>query len=207
VIRPLTPARFPDLERLFGPRGATGGCWCMHPRLTRPVYEAQKGEGNRKAFRRLVERGTVPGILAYEGREPVGWCAIEPREAYPRLTRSRLFQPVDDQPAWAIVCLFVRPDRRGRGVSRALIAGAMAHARRHGARLVEAYPVEPKGARMPAVFAWTGIASAFRAQGFVEAARRSPTRPLMRVALGSPSRGRAHGPPHAKSVRPRASGP
>ena len=121
----------------------------------------------------------------------MGWCAIEPREAYPRLARSRLFQPVDDQPTWAIVCLFVRPDRRGRGVSRALIAGAVAHARRRGARLVEAYPVEPKGARMPAVFAWTGIASAFRDQGFVEVARRSPTRPLMRAALGPPSRRRA----------------
>jgi GNAT superfamily N-acetyltransferase len=193
VIRPLTPARFPDLERLFGPRGASGGCWCMHPRLTRPVYERQKGDGNRRALRRLVHRGAEPGILAYEGKDPVGWCAIEPREAFPRLARSRLFQPVDDRPAWAIVCLFVRADRRGRGVSRALIAGALAHARRRGARLVEAYPVEPRGAQMPAVFAWTGIASAFTAQGFVEVARRSPTRPLMRAALSPRSRGRAGG--------------
>jgi GNAT superfamily N-acetyltransferase len=190
VIRPLTAARFPDLERLFGPRGASGGCWCMYPRLTRPVYEAQKGEGNRKALRRLVNRGTIPGILAYERgeREPVGWCAIELREAFPRFARSRLFQPVDDQPTWAIVCLFVRPDRRGQGVSRALIAGAVAHARRRGARLVEAYPVDPRDAPMPAVFAWTGIASVFREEGFVEVARRSPTRPLVRAALGRPAR-------------------
>ena len=191
AIRPLTPTRFPDLERLFGPRGATGGCWCMYPRLSRPVYEAQKGEANHRALRRLVGRGTVPGILAYEGREPVGWCAIEPREAYPRLGRSRLFRPIDDQPVWSIVCLFVRADRRGHGVSRALIAGAMAHARRRGARLVEAYPIDPEGGRMPAVFAWTGIASAFRAQGFQEVARRSATRPLMRIALPAPTRRRA----------------
>jgi GNAT superfamily N-acetyltransferase len=166
----------------------------MYPRLTRAAYEAQKGEANRKALRRLVTRGTVPGVLAYEGSEPVGWCAIEPREAFPRLARSRLFQPVDDlhvlQPTWAIVCLFVRPDRRGQGVSRALIAGAVAHARRRGARLVEAYPVDPRDAPMPAVFAWTGIASVFREEGFVEIARRSPTRPLMRVALGGTARRR-----------------
>lgn len=55
----------------------------MTPRLPRTAYEAQKGEGNRRAFRRLIERGTVPGVLAYEGREPVGWCAIEPRESFP----------------------------------------------------------------------------------------------------------------------------
>jgi GNAT superfamily N-acetyltransferase len=155
----------------------------MYPRVTRAVFQAQKGEGNRRAFRRLVSRGTVPGVLAYEGDEPVGWCAVEPREAFPRLGRSRLFQPVDDRPAWAIVCLFVRQDRRGQGVSRALIAGAAAHARRRGARLVEAYPIDAKGGRMPAVFAWTGIASAYRAQGFTEVARRSPTRPLMRLDL------------------------
>jgi GNAT superfamily N-acetyltransferase len=187
AIRPLTPGRFADLERLFGPRGASGGCWCMFPRLSRAAYEAQKGEGNRRALRRLVDQGGVPGVLAYEGREPVGWCAIEPREAFPRIGRSRLFKPVDDRPAWAIVCLFVRRDRRGRGISRALISGAAAHARRRGARLVEAYPVDPKDGRMPTVFAWTGIASAFRAQGFAEAARRSPTRPLMRLTLRGPS--------------------
>jgi GNAT superfamily N-acetyltransferase len=163
----------------------------MFPRLSRAAYQAQKGEGNRRALRRRVDRGGVPGILAYEGREPVGWCAIEPREAFPRLGRSRLFKPVDDQPAWAIVCLFVRHDRRGRGVSRALISGAAAHSRRRGARLVEAYPVDPKDGRMPAAFAWTGIASAFRAQGFAEAARRSPTRPLMRLALAPRTRRRA----------------
>ena len=89
----------------------------MTPRLPRAVYEAQKGEANRRAFRRLLAQGTVPGVLAYEGRDPVGWCAIEPRESFPRLEHSRLLRPVDDRPAWAIVCLFVRADRRGRGVS------------------------------------------------------------------------------------------
>lgn len=185
AIRPLTPVRWADLERLFGPRGACAGCWCMHPRLPRAAYEARKGEGNRRAFRQLVARGTVPGVLAYEGTEPVGWCAIEPRRSFPRLERSRLFRPIDEQPAWTIACLFVRADRRGRGVSRALIDGAVRHARRRGARLVEACPVEPATGRIPPIFAWTGVASAFRACGFVEVARRSATRPLMRRSLGA----------------------
>jgi GNAT superfamily N-acetyltransferase len=179
----------------------------MFPRQSRAEYQAGKGAGNHRALRRLVERGTVPGVLAYEGREPVGWCAIEPREAYPRLARSRLFKPVDDRPAWSIVCLFVRRDRRGRGVSRALISGAAAHARRHGARLVEAYPVEPKAGPMPAVFAWTGIASAYRAEGFKEAARPSPTRPLMRLALERPTRRRRSLPRVTPRRRSGALGP
>ena len=65
----------------------------MTPRLPRAVYEAQKGEANRRAFRRLLARGTVPGVLAYEGRDPVGWCAIEPRESFPRLEHSACSGP------------------------------------------------------------------------------------------------------------------
>ena len=50
-FHPLTPERWPDLERLFGVRGACGGCWCMWWRLPRATYNEQKGEGNREAFR------------------------------------------------------------------------------------------------------------------------------------------------------------
>lgn len=180
---PLTPERWEDFEALFGERGACGGCWCMTPRLTRSQYERQKGEGNRRAMRRLVEAGTVPGVLGYLGGEPVAWCAIEPRGAFSSLARSRIFQPVDEQPVWSIVCFFVRKDHRGRGLSSALIEGAVEHARRAGARLVEAYPVEPRQTPMPAVFAYTGIASAFRKAGFTEVARRSATRSIVRRAV------------------------
>lgn len=71
-IRPLTPERWPDLELLFGPRGACGGCWCMTPRLTRAEYQNQKGEGNHAAFKELVSSGEARGILAYHDEVPVG---------------------------------------------------------------------------------------------------------------------------------------
>ena len=183
TIRPVTPERWPDLERLFGARGACGGCWCMTPRLPRAEYERQKGEGNRLALRALVDGGTIPGVLAYLEGQPVGWCSIEPRAAFSALARSRILQPLDDQPVWSIVCLFIAREHRGKGVSTALIYGAAAYARSRGARIVEAYPVEPKTNPMPAVFAYTGIASAFRKAGFVEVARRSETRPIMRRVL------------------------
>jgi len=183
-VRPLDARNWPDLERLFGARGACGGCWCMTPRLPRAVYERNKGARNKRALRELAQSGAEPGLLAYAGREPVGWIALGPREDFPPLARSRVARPLDERPAWIVVCLYVRPDQRGQGVSGALIAAAVAHARKRGARLLEAFPHDPRrGEKLVPVFAWTGIAPPFRAAGFVEVARRTPKRPYLRREL------------------------
>ncbi|MBK7877693.1 MAG: GNAT family N-acetyltransferase [Planctomycetes bacterium] len=185
-VVPLTQERWDDFERLFGPRGACGGCWCMTPRLTSAQYAQRKGAGNRRAMRALVERGPAPGLLAYRGKEPVGWCALAPREEYVRYARSRVAKPLDARPAWMIACLFVRPDERGKGVSEALVRAAIAHAKKHGGERIEAFPVEPRaGQELVPVFAWTGIASTFTRAGFEEVARRTPTRPYLRRELGT----------------------
>ncbi len=156
----------------------------MHWRLTRADYERRKGAKNRAAMRSLVVGGTKPpGVLAYLGEEPVGWCAVAPRQEYVRLERARVLRRVDTEPVWSIVCLFVAAPHRRRGVSVALLDGAARFAGAHGATVVEGYPVEPKRGDMPAVFAWTGTAAAFRAAGFREVARGSPGRPIMRKAL------------------------
>ena len=90
---------------------------------------------------------------------------------------------MDDQPVWSITCFFVARAYRGQGLTVALIKAAVAYAGEQGAEMVEAYPVEPKSEEMPAVFAWTGFASAFRQAGFEEVLRRSETRPIMRYAI------------------------
>jgi GNAT superfamily N-acetyltransferase len=190
-VQPLTLDRWGDFARLFGNRGACGGCWCMYPRQTRQEFERRKGAANRRAMRRLVARGTPPGVLGYLDGEPVGWCSVEPREAFSSLARSRILKPVDGRPVWSIVCLFVHKEHRGQGVSVRMIQGAARWAASQGARLVEAYPVEPRSAPMPAAFAWNGLASAYRAAGFREVARRSETRPIMRRAVRPPSRRRS----------------
>ena len=153
-------------------------------RLLRPEYERQKGVGNRRALRRLVDAGEMPGLLAYDRERPIGWCALAPRERYGRLERSRILKPVDTRPVWSVVCLFVDRAYRRRGVTVALLRAAADHARDQGGLILEGYPVEPKSAKeIPPVFAFTGVASAFRKAGFREAARRSPTRPIMRLDL------------------------
>jgi GNAT superfamily N-acetyltransferase len=182
-IYPATPERWDDLERLFGPRGATGGCWCMWWRLPRSEFERQNGEGNREALRSLVYGDDPPGLLAYINGQPVGWCAIAPREQYGALERSRILKRVDEQSVWSVTCFFVAKEHRRKGVTSRLLRAAVEYAAEHGARLVEGYPVEPKSGDAPPVFIFTGIASSFRDAGFAEVARRSETRPILRYQI------------------------
>jgi GNAT superfamily N-acetyltransferase len=182
TIRPLTASRWKDLEALFGARGACGGCWCMYWRLPRSAFEQLKGDGNRRAFKKLVAAGQTPGLLAYDGGRPVAWCAIAPRTEYPKMARSRILQPVDDQPVWSVSCLFVAKPYRRRGLSVRLLEAAADYVRRRGGRIVEGYPAEAPG-KVADAFVWTGLASAFRQAGFTEVARRSKTRPIMRRNL------------------------
>ncbi len=179
-FRPVTPERWPDLEALFGPRGACAGCWCMWWRLPRSLFEKQKGEGNRQALKNIVESGEIPGMLAYMDGQPAAWCALGPREYYPALERSRILKRLDAEPVWCVNCFFVARPFRRQGVTVQLLQAAVAYAQAHGARIIEGYPVEPKQGNMPAAFAYTGTASAFRQAGFVEVLRRSATRPIMR---------------------------
>jgi len=181
-FRAATPSRWKDVEALFGARGACAGCWCMWWRLPRAEWNRGKGAGNRRALRRIVEKGGAPGILAYEGGRPVGWCAIAPREAYTVLERSRTLKRLDDEPVWSVTCFFIDKDWRRRGLTVKLLDAACAHAKRKGARIVEGYPVDPSG-DYPAAWAWTGLRSAFESAGFREVARPSRTRPIMRRHL------------------------
>jgi GNAT superfamily N-acetyltransferase len=182
TFRPLTADRWKDIEALFGARGACGGCWCMYWKQTASQFHSLAGAGNKRAFHRLVSKGIVPGIIAYDGNQPVGWCAVEPRDNFPRLANSRVLAPVDEKPVWAIVCLFVARSHRRQGVSAQLIKAAAQHVREQGGHMVEGYPVDAKS-KQPDAWIWTGPLAAFERAGFSEVARRSPTRPIMRKRL------------------------
>jgi GNAT superfamily N-acetyltransferase len=182
-FRSLTTKNWSDLEALFGPRGASGGCWCMWWKLRRSEYEKQKGAGNRRSFRKLVVSGAPTGVLAYSAGKPVGWCAVAPRETYPVLDRSRVLRPVDEQPVWSVTCVYIPRELRRTGLTTPLLQAALKYAGRQGARIVEGYPVDPRSGKMADAFAWTGFVSAFRKAGFQEVARRSMGRPIMRYFL------------------------
>jgi GNAT superfamily N-acetyltransferase len=191
-IQPLTPDRWDDLVDLFGPeRGASSGCWCMWWRMPRAEWNSVPRTDKRDRFHALVDAGPPPGVLAYQGGEAVGWCAIGPRETLPQMNRSRVASPfgaVDG--VWAVNCFYVRAGHRGGGMMRTLLDGALRFAAGEGAEIVEACPIEPVRKLMWGE-GFHGIASVFRAAGFKEVARRSPTRPLMRKTVAGRKKARS----------------
>ncbi len=181
-VRALAPGDWNHLAALFGANGACGGCWCMWWRLPRggKLWEASKGEPNRRAFRRLLTAGKVRGCLAFAAGTPVGWVCVGPASDFPRMQRVKALAGERDPGTWAVVCFFIRSGWRARGVASQLLAGAVELARLHGATRVEGYPVVPKGdAKMPAAFAWTGVPALFDRAGFRDATPEGSTRPIV----------------------------
>src|SRR5262245_15195272 len=181
-FHPLTLERWGDFEKLFGSSGACGGCWCMWWRIARSRYNEQKGAGNKRAMKAIVKSGEEPGILAYAGGQPIAWCSVAPREAYPVLENSRILKRVDDKPVWSIGCFFIAKGHRRKGVSVKLLKAVIDFVRSHNGLIVEGYPVEPNK-NQPDAFMFPGLASAFRKAGFKEIERRSETRPIMRYQI------------------------
>jgi GNAT superfamily N-acetyltransferase len=182
-FQPLTVETWPAFEKLFGPRGACAGCWCMVWRLPKKDFDEGKGEGNKRAMYNRVKKGEPLGILAFHNDEAVGWCAIAPREKYVRLEKSRALKPLDDKPVWSVSCFFISKNFRRRGLTLELLRAAKKLARENGAKILEAYPVDTKEKNFPPVFAWTGFVSPFLAAGFREVKRHTPTRPILRCYI------------------------
>jgi hypothetical protein len=187
ALHPLTRERWDDLVDLFGPeRGANSGCWCMWWRMAGADWKVVPRDEKRDRFRALVEPGPPPGILAYDGNQAVGWCAVGPRATLPRMNSSRVAAPLGGiDRVWAVNCFYIRSGNRRQGLMRILLYGAVAFAAGQGAAIVEACPMET-----PRKLIWgegyVGLAPVFRAAGFEEVARRSPTRPLMRLTIQAP---------------------
>jgi len=186
TVQPLTPERWPDLEALFNAKGCSvaRGCWCMFYRRSGSRGPLPKGtteaQANRAALKALVDSGEPPGLIGYRGKVPVGWVSIGPRDDYAKLRRSPVMKPVDDLPVWSIICFVVPSQYRRQGVARSLLDGAIAYAKKRGATLLEAYPVD-KPDRSSDDAMWFGAKSMYDAVGFEEVARRKANRPIVRI--------------------------
>ncbi|HET6470612.1 MAG TPA: GNAT family N-acetyltransferase [Pseudomonadales bacterium] len=188
TIRPLTPSRWEDVEAVFNAKGCSvaRGCWCMFYRRSGPGAAVPNGmtraQRNRAELKALVDGGTPPGLIGYRGTTPVGWVSLGPREDFAKLKRSQVMKPVDAKPVWSIICFVVPQEFRGQGVARALLDGAIAYAKKRGATLLEAYPVD-RAARGRDDSMWFGAKSMYDAAGFDEVARRKPQRPVVRLKI------------------------
>jgi GNAT superfamily N-acetyltransferase len=175
-VHPATADRFADVAAVLGPKKAgVPVCWCLTYRIPNAEDHVLRGEDRPARLRRFCEQEPPPGLIGYVDGQPAGWVSVGPRDGLPRLRRSRTIPRVDDTAVWSVVCFVVRSAFRGRGVTRALLAGAVDHARRHDAPAVEGYPVDPGEGRISATLAHVGTTSLFESAGFQRVARTAST--------------------------------
>ena len=182
VVRPVDDASWGDLETVFSTRGDPAGCWCQWFKAPGSQYRELSHDERRDRLHDQVRAGS-PGVLAWVDGEPAGWAAVEPYSAYPNLARSPITKRMEGDPAdpWAVTCFVVRIPFRKQGVARALLAGAVEHARAQGAQLVEGYPVDPEvRPSLSNAERFHGTVSLFRDGGFEVVRRPSATRAIMR---------------------------
>jgi len=181
--KPVTISEWKDLRKLFSKGHEFSGCWCMYWRIKRSEFSKQYGEKNKKALRRVIQSGQVPGILAYLGNEPIGWCSIAPRDTFPVLDRSPTLKRIDDKSVWSIVCFFIAKEYRNHGYSKALIKAGLNYAKSNGAQIIEAYPLKSTKPRVQSYQSYMGFHKTFKELGFNDAICRSKIRPIMRLFL------------------------
>ncbi len=193
TIVPANETSWEDLQAVFGTRGDPPRCQCQRYKLARKESWASVG-ADELALRLHVqtgyehpEQGTT-GLVAYFEGEPVGWCAVEPRTAYPGLARSSPVPWADraedkaDPSVWAVTCFVTRAGFRRRGISRALARAAVDFARERGARALEAYPILTQpGQEIPWGEVRVGSRSIFAAAGFTEVSHPTLRRVVMRI--------------------------
>jgi GNAT superfamily N-acetyltransferase len=187
-VIPVTDAPWDDVRTVFGTRGDPSTCFCQFFKVSPEEWK----RGDVPAFERaLCEQvtepghGAGPGLLAYLDDEPVGWCAVEPRRSYSRILASQIVkesrEPLDADDVWAVTCFVVRVGFRRKGVASALLDGAIEHARAHGARVIEAYPSDPRAKKLSSAELYHGVLPSFEAAGFETVARPSESRALVQL--------------------------
>ena len=169
-VVPATAARFDDVATVLGPKNPNASvCWCLSHRIDAKTNRKLVGSARGEYVRMLCSRDVAPGVLAYDGQTVVGWAAVAPRSELP-FARSRKIPHVDDLPVWSAWCVRVRPGHRGKGVSHALLDGAVAYAQSQGAPAVEGYPVDNQGRKVDLTMAYVGTRGVFERAGFTKAA-------------------------------------
>jgi GNAT superfamily N-acetyltransferase len=185
TIVPANEASWPDLQAIFGTSGDSSRCWCQRYKMEHRESWASVGAAELAARLQQQsgcggESSSTSGLVAYLDREPVGWCAVGPRSAHPRLKRdcrvpwTGRSQDKNDGTVWAVTCLLTRVGFRRRGVSHALAKAAVDFSRRNGARALEGYPDLVEVSHV-------GSHHAFADAGLAEVSRPTVRRAVMRI--------------------------
>ncbi|MER7248260.1 GNAT family N-acetyltransferase [Kribbella sp. NPDC000426] len=187
TLRPAAPDSWPDVAAVMGERGDPSRCFCQYFRLRGKAWSDNPPAANRALLEtQVVDGERPPGVLAYDGGTPVGWCAVAPRTAYPRVVASPNWR-TDHPDAWVITCFVVPVGHRRQGVAAELVYGAVELAGSYGATVVEACAVDTGVAgRVPSADLYRGPLSVYLSAGFTEVSRTSPQWVLVRRSAGQP---------------------
>ncbi len=180
---------FQDVASVLGPKKPESNvCFCLSYRLLSSKENlALRGPARAERVAELCRQDPPPGVLAYDGDEPVGWAAVHPR-ADTSFAKNRKIPKVDDVDVWSVWCIRVRPGHRKQGISHRLLEGAVEFARGYGAPAVEGYPVDNRGETVDLTMAYVGTRRLFERAGFTKAADTDSVlagfpRVLMRLEL------------------------
>jgi GNAT superfamily N-acetyltransferase len=175
-FKEVTEGNWGDFEKLFQCKGGPKACWCMVWRATSGEAKQTDGVSRKAAMKQRIFADTVVGLLGYVDDEPVVWCSVAPRSTYRRLTEDGS----SDEGIWSIACIFVVRRLRGQGLSQSIISAAVAFAKSRGARVVEAYPVDPSSPS----YRFMGFIPMFEAAGFREVGLAGSRRHVFRLTFG-----------------------
>jgi GNAT superfamily N-acetyltransferase len=178
TFREVDNSNWHDFEELFAARGGPKSCWCMVWRSTKVEAKATDGKSRKAAIHSRVRDGVPIGLLGYLAGEPVAWCSIAPRTTYRPLGGPDDFGAAPSA-VWSLACFFIRRDLRGKGASEQALNAAIAHARRKGGKVVEAYPVDPDSPS----YRFMGFVGLFERAGFKTIGRAGIRRYIMRLPL------------------------
>lgn len=181
--------RFADVQHALAGGGDGASCQCQWWTLTNAQFSATGVDDRRRMLHDEIDVDPPPGLVAYVEGAAAGWVRVGPRVRQPRLERTRAFasvseQPWDDESVWAVTCFVVRKERRREGLNAALLEAAIPFARDGGARILEAYPIDPEADRRhTANSLFHGVLSTFLAAGFREVGRSRPDRVVVSLDL------------------------
>lgn len=178
TFRNVDQSNWDDFARLFESRGGPKNCWCMVWRAMPAGGKSTGSKGRRQALHARVTSGVPIGILAYADAVPVGWCSIAPRSTYRRLGGPDDY-PDEPGTVWSLACFFIKREFRGRSISSQLLQEAISHARKRGARIVEAYAVSPDSPS----YRFMGFVGLFKKFGFEMIGMAGMRRHVMRLKL------------------------
>ena len=192
-VVPANEVPWDDIQAVFGTRGPAANCWCQRYKLApREAFSKFPASERAERLREQTHLGepdapATAGLVAYLDGEPAGWCAVEPRTAYPALLRvyrtpwEGRTEDRADGSVWAVTCVFVRAGYRKRGIAYALAAAAVDHARSRGARALEAYPMRKEAGAITWDEIHVGAETIFTAAGMTEVSRPGIRRAVLRI--------------------------